>query len=328
MDSLHLSQYYNKVDTLYAVCERNTNWQGQTFPELKIGNTYKISHIGVLRSSTKVMLQDFPDREYTSGFFTILENGEKVQDTEGLRFVAPYLRRMYLRTPLLAQRHFSKERRVIKEEIEKKFGVTLLGVFLGGSRFYGTGADDSDWDMRFIYERPASWYEGQHNEQETIEHVFWSYDVLGWELSFAKKLIKDCEPEIISSVQAPVIGETEGFADSMIELAKESFDPDKALRGYLRLAKFNLDCFKKGEVFSSGHIHALRCVLSCIWIEKNRSFPCCFFMDLLNATVESDEMKNHIRSFVDSVRLNRNKSYEEDKVVYQFIKESIEHFEA
>ena len=53
-----IQKYFNKVDTLSAVCRSKSNWAHGDYPELEIGKTYKVSHIGVLRSSTNIMLTD------------------------------------------------------------------------------------------------------------------------------------------------------------------------------------------------------------------------------------------------------------------------------
>ena len=87
-----IQKYYNKVDMLSAVCRSKSSWAHGDYPELEIGKTYKISHIGVLRSSTKIMLQEFPLKEYISSCFDIFEHDILCEYTQDPRFLAPVLR--------------------------------------------------------------------------------------------------------------------------------------------------------------------------------------------------------------------------------------------
>lgn len=91
---------YNEVSGLTAKCTEKESWYPvrKEYPELEIGRTYKVSHIGVFRSYTRVVLTDFGDKEYDAGCFELFENGELMDDrkyTQDLRFWAPYLRERF-----------------------------------------------------------------------------------------------------------------------------------------------------------------------------------------------------------------------------------------
>ena len=89
-------EYYNVVSCLTAKCLRNKSelWVREDYSELEIGKTYKVTHIGVFRSFTRIMLDGFGDKEYNSVCFEIFENGKSIDKryTKDVRFVAPYLR--------------------------------------------------------------------------------------------------------------------------------------------------------------------------------------------------------------------------------------------
>ena len=94
----YLKEYFNEVHTLTAKCKRNKSelWVRESYPELEIGKTYHVSHIGVYRSSTKIILREFGDKEYNSVCFDIFENDELMSGsvfTQDRRFMAPYLRK-------------------------------------------------------------------------------------------------------------------------------------------------------------------------------------------------------------------------------------------
>jgi hypothetical protein len=87
---------YNEVMHLTATCRRNSSnfYRHEEYPELEVGKTYEVSHIGVLSSSSWIILKEFGDKEYNAACFEIFENGESIDRiyTQEKRFWAPYLR--------------------------------------------------------------------------------------------------------------------------------------------------------------------------------------------------------------------------------------------
>lgn len=90
---------FNEVSNLTAKCLRNISklWVYEEYPELEIGKTYDVSHIGVYRSSTMIVLREFGDKQYNACCFEIFENGESLgrKYTQDRRFWAPYLRNRF-----------------------------------------------------------------------------------------------------------------------------------------------------------------------------------------------------------------------------------------
>ena len=84
MTEQELQQYYNEVSNITARCLSNKCWARGEYPELEIGKLYHVSHIGVLSSSTNIMLSEFPIREYNSYCFELYENGELLRNKERL----------------------------------------------------------------------------------------------------------------------------------------------------------------------------------------------------------------------------------------------------
>ena len=95
-DHEYIKKTFNEVNTLTAVCKSRNSLYGGEITELEIGKRYQISHIGVLRSSTIIMLSEFGHNEYNSACFDIYENGKIIEYMSDTRFWAPYLRDMFL----------------------------------------------------------------------------------------------------------------------------------------------------------------------------------------------------------------------------------------
>ena len=92
----HIKKNFNEVNNITAVCRRKSMLDLYSYPELEIGRTYIVTHIGVFRSFTRIMLSGFDNQEYNSVCFELFENGESIDKkyTKELRFFAPYLREM------------------------------------------------------------------------------------------------------------------------------------------------------------------------------------------------------------------------------------------
>ena len=92
----YLKENYNEVNTLTAVCKKNVYdfYTHEDYPELEVGKSYQVTHIGVFRSFSKIMLNGFGNKEYRAACFEIFENGESIDKkyTQDQRFWAPYLR--------------------------------------------------------------------------------------------------------------------------------------------------------------------------------------------------------------------------------------------
>ena len=95
-DHEYIKKTFNEVNTLTVVCKSRNSLYGGEHTELEIGKRYQISHIGVLRSTTLIMLSEFGHKEYNSAFFDINENGEIIEYRRDTRFWSPYLRDMFL----------------------------------------------------------------------------------------------------------------------------------------------------------------------------------------------------------------------------------------
>lgn len=95
-DNEYIKKNFNDVSTLTAVCKSRNSLYGGEYTELEIGKRYHISHIGVLRSSTIIMLSEFGHKEFNSVCFDIYENGKIIEYTRDTRFWAPHLKDMDL----------------------------------------------------------------------------------------------------------------------------------------------------------------------------------------------------------------------------------------
>ena len=92
-----------------------------------------------------------------------------------------------------AATHAEIKRRLAK--IEEDEGVRILMAVESGSRAWGFASPDSDFDVRFIYCRRASWYYSLDIEEkrDVLEYgITDAIDLNGWDLRKAARTIGGC----------------------------------------------------------------------------------------------------------------------------------------
>lgn len=158
--------------------------------------------------------------------------------------------------------------------IESDFGVKVLLACESGSRAWGFASDDSDYDVRFIYIHPTSWYltvdlEDKRDVIETPIEGVW--DINGWELRKALKLFNKSNPPLLEWLQSPILyQENTAVAEKMRELLATYYSPNACLYHYLHMARKNYRTYLQGEeVWLKKYFYVLRPLLACRWLERD-----------------------------------------------------------
>lgn len=298
----YIKKYFNAVDNLTAVCRINSGWSSGECPELEIGKIYQISHIGVLRSSTNIMLSDFPQKQYNSTCFDILENGMPLDFdyTDDPRFLAPYLRKR--RGIKLSDRMENIAIPNHLKDIEYRFNVKVLLAVESGSRAWGFESENSDWDVRFIYVHKPEWYFRVEEQRDVIEHMYEDdVDLAGWELRKALSLLRKSNPSLLEWFHSPkVYYIDEEFGKRIAEVEKDFFNPVKSMYHYNRIYnKHNERYLQQVGYHMKRFLYYLRGVLACQWIEQNKTIPPVRFKDLYEAMVTDNDIKVKIENLIE-----------------------------
>ena len=301
----YIKKYFNEVSSITAVCKSLTSWTADECSGLEIGKTYGVSHIGVLRSATDIMLKEFGYRKFNSTCFEIFENGVSIDKyyTKDPRFFAPYLREMYKSIRPGYCETYMKEY-VIPErlkEIERKYDVRILLAVESGSRAWGFASKDSDWDVRFIYMHNAEWYFSIDEQRDVIEEVLpGDIDAVGWDIKKALALLKRSNPSLLEWIGSPIMYQyDEDFLYRITPLAKRCFDPTKAMYHYQRIyVKHDERYLQKQGYPMKRFMYYLRGVLACQWIEKYKTMPPVSFQELFEDIVDNKKIKDGISELV------------------------------
>ena len=156
--------------------------------------------------------------------------------------------------------------------IETDFRVSVVFACESGSRAWGFASADSDYDVRFLYVSPPSWYlsvdlEEKRDVIETPIEGVW--DVNGWDLRKAFRLFRKSNPPLLEWLQSPIVyREQSGAAASMRALLPSFYSPAASMYHYLHMAHKNYRAYLRvSEVWTKKYFYVLRPLLACRWIE-------------------------------------------------------------
>ncbi|MGQ0674394.1 MAG: nucleotidyltransferase domain-containing protein [Hyphomicrobium sp.] len=124
------------------------------------------------------------------------------------------------------------------ETVEREHGVAIAFAIESGSRAWGFPSPDSDYDCRFVFVRPQHDYLSLFPQRDVIETELTPvFDVNGWDLSKALKLLLKGNAVIIEWLTSPIVYRARtGFRAELRELAATVADRSRIAHHYLALA--------------------------------------------------------------------------------------------
>ncbi|MCR5690520.1 MAG: nucleotidyltransferase domain-containing protein [Clostridiales bacterium] len=175
-------------------------------------------------------------------------------------------------------------------EIEERENVRVLHCVESGSRAWGFASPDSDYDVRFIYVRPAEFYLRLEKTRDVIEwQLDDTLDINGWDLQKALRLLHRSNPTLFEWNSSPIVYHTTGEWREISNVINEYFVKKAGLYHYLSTAKRNYAEFLTGETVKlKKYFYVLRPVLACRWILKYGTPPPMLFDELAADCLEPD----------------------------------------
>jgi hypothetical protein len=142
------------------------------------------------------------------------------------------------------------------------------------SRAWGFASADSDYDVRFLYLRPRSFYLAIdiEDQRDVIERpIEGVWDVNGWDLRKALRLMRRSNPPLLEWLRSPIVyREASSMAARLRLLSAQHFRADAAMHHYLHMARGNFREYLRGpEVWRKKYFYVLRPLLACRWIERD-----------------------------------------------------------
>jgi uncharacterized protein len=176
-------------------------------------------------------------------------------------------------------------------------GIKILYACESGSRAWGFPSADSDYDVRFIYLRPRSWYLSIEERRDTIElPIDDLLDINGWDLRKVLRLFYTSNAAVYEWIQSPIVYHSnENLPSTLLDLANEYYAPRAGVHHYLSMARnCEEEYLRSPEVKLKKYFYALRPLLAAIWIVDNQTVPPMTFDRLLELMRDRPEIVTEI----------------------------------
>jgi predicted nucleotidyltransferase len=163
------------------------------------------------------------------------------------------------------------------ERIASANSIQLLFACESGSRAWGFPSPDSDYDIRFIYLRPAASYLSIQTGKDNLGvPISDELDIYGWDLRKVLQLIKKSNTTPFEWLQSPVIyKEAPGFREALWALCSQYFSQRSNIHHYLGIANGALATIgQANEIKIKKLFYILRPLLAAMWnLERNSIAP-------------------------------------------------------
>lgn len=158
-------------------------------------------------------------------------------------------------------------------QVERDNNVIILFAIEAGSRAWGFPSPDSDYDVRFVYSRPLSWYLSIKERRDVIElPIEGLLDVNGWDLKKALHQLNKGNPAFLEWLNSPILYWSNGSVlQKLREISLRTFDPKASIYHYLHMARGNWQQYILGKerVNLKKYLYVLRPILCCWWVESH-----------------------------------------------------------
>lgn len=141
----------------------------------------------------------------------------------------------------------------------------ILFAVESGSRAWGFPSPDSDYDVRFVFARPADWYLSVYPGRDVIETpIEDEMDVNGWDLRKALHLVLKSNAVISEWMESPIVYRRD--ADALRQLrsfADRMLNPRALAYHYLHLARRQVAAkLTRDRIVLNRYFYALRPALT------------------------------------------------------------------
>ncbi|WP_074203362.1 nucleotidyltransferase domain-containing protein [Parasphingorhabdus marina] len=175
------------------------------------------------------------------------------------------------------------------DEIERTEDVRLLFAIESGSRAWGFPSPDSDYDVRFVYARPADWYLSIHPGRDVIERPLeGDWDVNGWDIKKAMGLLLKPNPVLLEWLSSPVRYRwDDDICSKLITFSKQVAHGNACLNHYRRLGERQWATYVDGreKISLKKYLYVVRPALAIRWTRMHpESIPPMNFQALMDGT--------------------------------------------
>ncbi|WP_338766775.1 nucleotidyltransferase domain-containing protein [Bernardetia sp. ABR2-2B] len=162
------------------------------------------------------------------------------------------------------------------EKVEKENNIKILYACESGSRAWGFGSPDSDYDVRFLFIHKKDKYLSVNYPLDSIDKFYDNdVDLSAWEIKKALSLLVKSNATPFEWLQSPIIyRKNEEFRNELWELSKQYFSAKTLIFHYLGIAKGMLSKIEDNQISIKKYFYILRPVLAAYYIKtRNEAAP-------------------------------------------------------
>lgn len=178
------------------------------------------------------------------------------------------------------------------DTIEKENNIQILYAVESGSRAWGFASADSDYDVRYIYIRPAEDYLRIDALRDTIEGPLDELlDFSGWDIRKTLELLRRCNPSLMEWFQSPIVYRRTELWGFLAERIPAYFQSRSNMYHYLSMVQNNWNTYLNPsveQVSVKKYLYVLRPLLCCRWLEQFATVPPVPFDALCKAVLPAE----------------------------------------
>jgi uncharacterized protein len=191
--------------------------------------------------------------------------------------------------------------RTVLDHVAETEGVRILYAAESGSRAWGFGSPDSDYDVRFIYAHPTEWYLRLADGRDVIERPR--------DVRKALRLLLKSNPALYEWLKSPIVYFDDGLFRPSATILFEAHASRNAIAcHYHSVAKgqWRAEIDGRDRVKLKKYFYVLRPLLSLQWVANHGVPP----PMALSALLEASELVPTLRTEIDALILKKRQTPE------------------
>jgi predicted nucleotidyltransferase len=187
------------------------------------------------------------------------------------------------------------------DAVAREEDVRILLAIESGSRAWGFPSRDSDYDVRFLYDRPLRRYLSIAPARDVIERpIDDALDLNGWDVTKALQLLVKSNAVLLEWLASPVrYRAVPEEAGRIAALATETADLGAIAFHYDQLARRSLtDVVAQDAVRLKTYCYALRPALALLWLRRHRRPPPMDLPRLVDGLALAEPVRSAIAALV------------------------------
>ena len=181
-------------------------------------------------------------------------------------------------------------------------GIRILYAAESGSRAWGFGSPDSDYDVRFVYVRDMTWYLRLQPGRDVVEAGIDAdlIDLSGWDADKALKLLIKSNPALYEWLVSPIVYLRAGEFAARARALYEQFADRQAIAHHYRniaAGQWRREIEGKSAVKQKKYFYVIRPLMSLQWVRENHTPP----PMMIDGLLERVELPGSVRRAIEEL---------------------------